>query len=178
MLCFGQVYNRSCSSCCVGLFSPSPQWDEPQGAARVFGATGWVRPHTLPRLDNKFDVAKAKQDARDRIKNAQRKVNTWVITPVSFSSGVSSSQNCGFVLVLGLVLVPGSCQSVCGFCISSCCFLFHRSAGSLSVVLNMFAQQSFCWFVLTLVSATKLYRLNMCTSRLAVKHTSADDCIF
>ncbi|CAM9919098.1 unnamed protein product, partial [Sphacelaria rigidula] len=36
---------------------PNPdKWDEPQGAARVFGATGWVRPHTLPRLDNKFDA--------------------------------------------------------------------------------------------------------------------------
>lgn len=50
------------------------QWDEPMGAPRIFGASGWNRPLTLPRLDVKFDVERAKREARDRIKNAHIKV--------------------------------------------------------------------------------------------------------
>lgn len=62
-----------CMLLCSALL-PCTKWDEPVGAARVFGASGWNRPITLPRLDPKFNVMKAKQEARDRIKEAHRKV--------------------------------------------------------------------------------------------------------
>ncbi|CAM9559859.1 unnamed protein product, partial [Hapterophycus canaliculatus] len=51
------------------------QWDAPHGAARVFGASGWNRPHTLPRLDEKFDAERAKAEARERIKDQNKKAN-------------------------------------------------------------------------------------------------------
>ena len=50
------------------------QWDGPLGAARVYRASGWNRPSTLPRLDDKFDAERAKREARERIKEALRKV--------------------------------------------------------------------------------------------------------
>ncbi|CAM9424108.1 unnamed protein product [Laminaria digitata] len=34
-------------------------WDEPLGPSRVFSASGWNRPNTLPRLDAKFDAINA-----------------------------------------------------------------------------------------------------------------------
>lgn len=55
------------------------QWDEPTvGTSRVFSASGWNRPHTLPRLDAKFDAGRAKREARERIKDALRKVSVCV----------------------------------------------------------------------------------------------------
>ena len=50
------------------------QWDEP-GESRGFAASGWNRPQTLPRLDEKFDAVRAKREARERIKDALRKVS-------------------------------------------------------------------------------------------------------
>lgn len=70
----------------IDLFLLCRQWDEPVGAARVFGASGWNRPLSLPRLDPKFDVGRAKQEARDRIKETQRKVRgilSWVLFAVA-----------------------------------------------------------------------------------------------
>ncbi|CAN0534386.1 unnamed protein product, partial [Ectocarpus sp. 12 AP-2014] len=53
---------------------PDPdKWDAPLGASRVFGASGWNRPASLPRLDEKFNYERAKQEARERIKDQHRK---------------------------------------------------------------------------------------------------------
>ncbi|CAM9648035.1 unnamed protein product, partial [Ascophyllum nodosum] len=55
---------------------PNPdKWDEPVGGSRAFGASGWNRPLTLPRLDAKFDAGRAKQEARERIRDANRKAS-------------------------------------------------------------------------------------------------------
>lgn len=51
------------------------QWDAPtlaQGGS--YGASGWNRPTTLQPLDQKFNVERAKREARERIKDQHRKV--------------------------------------------------------------------------------------------------------
>ena len=65
--------------CNVCLRHKRLQWDEPVGGSRAFGASGWNRPLTLPRLDAKFDAGRAKQEARERIRDANRKVRRSLV---------------------------------------------------------------------------------------------------